>query len=66
MYGFHQSLNGKIESTDAYSLETDFRELKEKIDFRIYLHSFKTKWLGHNEKYSCNIYIIELDLEEKP
>ncbi len=63
MYGLHQSPDRKIEFTDAYSLNAAFRELKEKTELKIHLS--KTKWLGHDEKYGCDIYAIELNLKEK-
>ncbi len=64
MYSLHQLFSGKIEFTDAYSLDAALKELKEETGFR--MHYFRVRWLNHNEKYNYNIYTIELDSKEKP
>ncbi len=62
IYGLHQSLKGGVEPTDSNSLETALRELRKKTALRIY-HS-RAKWLGNDERFDCDIYVIELDIRE--
>jgi len=48
---------------DAHSLKATLRELRKETGLKI--HSFRAKWLSHDEKFNCNIYGIKLDLDEK-
>ncbi len=64
MYGFHQSPGGAVETKDSNSLEAALKELREETDLRI--HQSRAKWIGHNPKYDCNIYAIELNIRENP
>ncbi len=64
IYDLYQSLREGIELVDTYSLDATFRKLEEKTVLKIHLS--QAKWLGYNDQYKCNIYIIELDLKEKP
>ncbi len=49
---------------DSNSLEAILRELREEIGLRVY-HLW-AKWIGNDEKFDCDIYVIELDIEENP
>jgi len=63
MYGLYQSLRGKIELTDAYNLDVTLRKLKKETALRIY--PSQAKWIGYDNKYSCNIYSIKLNVNKK-
>ncbi len=39
------------------------RKLREKTELQIQI--LRAKWIDHDDKYKCNIYAIELDLEKK-
>jgi len=64
MYSLHQSPSGGIEPRNSNSLETALRELREETGFRI--HQLRVKWIGNDDKFDCDIYIIELDIGENP
>ena len=64
MYGLHQSPEGAVEIEDSNSLETALRELREETGLRI--HQLRSKWIGYDLKYNCDIYAIELDIGENP
>src|SRR6266498_955624 len=64
MYGLHQSPEGAVKTKDSNSLEAVLRELKKKTALRI--HQLRAKWIGHDLKFDCNIYAIELDIGENP
>ncbi len=63
MYELYQSLKGGVESIDAYSLDATLRKLRKETGLKIYLS--KVKWLDYDDKFNCDIYTIELDLEKK-
>jgi len=64
MYSLHQSPEAEVESKDNNSLEAVLKELRKEIDLRI--HYFRAKWIGHNNKFDCNIYVIKLNIEKNP
>ena len=64
MYDLHQSSRGTVKSKDSNSLEAALRELREEIGLRI--HQSRSKWIGHDPKFDCNIYAIELDIRKNP
>ncbi len=64
MYGLHQSSGGVVETKDSNSLEAALRELREETGLRI--HHFRPKWIGHDLKYDCDVYSIELNIRENP
>ncbi len=37
MFGFHQSLRGRVELTDVHSMDATFRKLRKEIEFKIHL-----------------------------
>ncbi len=63
MYDLYQLPEGEVEPTDTYSLDATLKELKEETDLKI--HSSKAKWISYDNKFNCDIYAIELDLDEK-
>ncbi len=63
IYSLYQSSEGDIDLRDINSQDIILRELKKEIELRVY--SLRAKWISHNNKYNCDIYIIELDLKEK-
>ena len=64
MYGLHQSSERVVETKDSNSLEAALRELREETGLRI--HQSRAKWIGHDPKYDCDVYVIELDIGENP
>jgi len=64
MYGLHQSPERAVEIKDSNSLEAALRELREETGLRI--HQSRAKWIGHDPKYDCDVYVIELDIGENP
>ncbi len=64
MYGLHQSLGRGVEPKNSNSLEAALRELREETGLRLYYS--RTKWIGNDEKFDCNIYTIELDIRKNP
>src|SRR6266540_5348080 len=64
MYGLHQLPGGAVETEDSNSLEAALRELRKETGLRI--HKSRSKWIGYDPKYDCDIYAIELDLGENP
>ena len=64
MYGLHQSSEGAVETKDSNSLEAVLRELREETGLRI--HQSRVKWIGHDLKYDCDIYVMKLDIGENP
>src|SRR6266542_307058 len=62
MYGLYQSPRGAVKAKDGNSLEAALRELREETALRI--HQSRPKWIGHDLKYDCDIYAIELDTGE--
>ena len=64
MYGLHQSSEGAVKIEDSNSLKAALRELREETGLRI--HPSRVKWIGHDLKFDCDIYAIELDIGENP
>ena len=64
MFGLHQSLGGAVESKDSNSFEAALRELRKETTLRI--HQLRSKWIGNDLKFDCDIYAIELNIEENP
>ena len=64
MYSLHQSPGRAVETEDSNNFEAALRELREETGLRI--HSSKSKWIGYDLKYDCDIYAIELDIGENP
>ncbi len=64
MYGLHQSPGGAVETKDSNSLEAALRELREETGLKIY--QSRAKQIGHDLKFDCDIYAIELDIGENP
>ncbi len=64
MYDLHQSSGEAVETKDSNSLETALRELRKETDLRI--HPSRSKWIGYDLRFDCNIYAIELDIGENP
>src|SRR6266542_5197885 len=64
MYGLHQSPGGAVETRNSNSLEAALRELREKTGLRI--HQLRSKWIGYNPRYDCDVYAIELNIGENP
>src|SRR6266540_332148 len=62
MYGFHQSPGEAVEAQDSNSIEAALREIREETGLRIY--QLRPKWIGHDPKYDCDVYAIELDIGE--
>jgi len=53
-----------VEPTNTHSLNTILKKLREKTALKIY--PSRTKWIDHDDKFNYNVYIIELNLNEKP
>ncbi len=64
MYGLYQFLGRRVKSTDSNSLKAALRELREETALRI--HHSRAKWIGNDDRFDCDIYAIELDIEENP
>ncbi len=64
MYGLHQSPGGVVETKDSNSLEAVLRELREETGLRI--HQSRAKWIGHDSRFDCEIYAVELNVGENP
>ena len=64
MYCLYQSSGGAVETKNSNSLKAVLRELREEIGLRI--HQSRPKWIGHDPKYDCDVYAIELDIRENP
>ncbi len=64
MYGLHQSPGGAVKTKDSNSLETVLRELRKETGLRI--HHSRPKWIGHDPRFNCDIYAIELKIGENP
>ena len=64
MYGLHQSSGSGIELRNSNSLEAALRELREETELKV--HQLRVKWIGNDDKFDCDIYAIELDIEENP
>ncbi len=64
MYSLHQSSGERIESKDNNSLEAVLRKLRKETGLRIYYS--RAKQIGHDDKFDCNIYVIELNIRENP
>ncbi len=62
MYGLHQLPEGGVKPKNSNSLKAILRELREEIGLKV--HHFKAKWIGNDDKFNCDIYAIELDIEE--
>ncbi len=62
MYGLHQSPGGAVETKDSNSLVAALRELREETGLRIY--QLRAKWIGHDPRFDCDVYAIELDIRE--
>src|SRR6266540_5078226 len=64
IYNLHQSLEGAVETEDSNSFEAALRKLREETGLRI--HQSRSKWIGYDPKYDCDIYAIELDIGKNP
>ena len=64
MYSLHQSFGERIESKNNNSLEAVLRKLRKETGLRIYYS--RAKQIGHDNKFNCNIYVIELNIGENP
>ncbi len=64
MYGLYQSPEGAVEIKDSNSLEAALRELREETGLRTY--QSRAKWIGHDPKFDCDVYAIELNIGENP
>ena len=62
IYGLHQSSGGGVKLEDVNSLGAILRKLRKETRLRIY--HLKAKQIKHDDKYSCDLYAIELDIGE--
>ncbi len=56
IYGLHQSPRREVELKDSNSLEATRKETELRI------HQSRAKWIGNDNKFDCDIYVIELDI----
>ncbi len=64
MYDLYQSSDRGMKPKDSNNLEAALRELRKETGLRI--HYSRVKWIGHDNKFNCDIYTIELDIRKNP
>ncbi len=53
-----------VETKNSNSLVVTLKELRKETALKI--HSSRAKWIGNDPKFDCDIYAIELNIEENP